>query len=164
MEDVAGIGALLRPNKYSILKFVNIHPGVFWFCWTKILTPGLHERISEKVTAAMPFWLTNGMSQQVLSVFSTQTKTPMHARPQWRGRYARLFFCVFVTPLYIVYNACRWSSSKERRDPRGRQACCSWWGGSERHERGRGVCVLYVAYTSASSLYLCWCLLSCGRY
>jgi hypothetical protein len=29
MEDVAGIGALLRPNKYSILKFVNIHPGVF---------------------------------------------------------------------------------------------------------------------------------------
>ena len=26
-DDVAGIGALLRPNKYSILKFVNIHPG-----------------------------------------------------------------------------------------------------------------------------------------
>jgi C-terminal processing protease CtpA/Prc len=25
--EVAGIGALLRPNKYSILKFVNIHPG-----------------------------------------------------------------------------------------------------------------------------------------
>jgi hypothetical protein len=29
MADVAGIGALLRPNKYSILKFVDIHPGVF---------------------------------------------------------------------------------------------------------------------------------------
>mmetsp|Transcript_68713 Transcript_68713/g.100604 ORF Transcript_68713/g.100604 Transcript_68713/m.100604 type:complete len:527 (+) Transcript_68713:24-1604(+) len=26
-EEVAGIGALLRPNKYLILKFVNIHPG-----------------------------------------------------------------------------------------------------------------------------------------
>ena len=26
-QEVAGIGALLRPNKYSILKFVNIHPG-----------------------------------------------------------------------------------------------------------------------------------------
>ena len=26
--EVAGIGALLRPNKYSILKFVNIHPGL----------------------------------------------------------------------------------------------------------------------------------------
>ena len=26
-DDVAGIGALLRPNKYAILKFVNIHPG-----------------------------------------------------------------------------------------------------------------------------------------
>lgn len=25
--EVAGIGALLRPNKYSILKFVEIHPG-----------------------------------------------------------------------------------------------------------------------------------------
>lgn len=24
---VAGIGALLKPNKYSILKFVDLHPG-----------------------------------------------------------------------------------------------------------------------------------------
>ena len=26
-EQVAGIGALLKPNKYSILKFVDLHPG-----------------------------------------------------------------------------------------------------------------------------------------
>jgi len=26
-EEVAGIGALLKPNKYSILKFVDLHPG-----------------------------------------------------------------------------------------------------------------------------------------
>ncbi len=25
--EVAGIGALLKPNKYSILKFVDLHPG-----------------------------------------------------------------------------------------------------------------------------------------
>jgi hypothetical protein len=29
-SEVAGIGALLQPNKYSILKFVNIHPGVLY--------------------------------------------------------------------------------------------------------------------------------------
>lgn len=27
MAEVAGIGALLKPNKYSILKFVDLHPG-----------------------------------------------------------------------------------------------------------------------------------------
>ena len=27
-NEVAGIGSLLQPNKYSILKFVNIYPGV----------------------------------------------------------------------------------------------------------------------------------------
>lgn len=26
-EEVAGIGALIKPNKYSILKFVELHPG-----------------------------------------------------------------------------------------------------------------------------------------
>lgn len=26
-ETLAGIGALLKPNKYSILKFVDLHPG-----------------------------------------------------------------------------------------------------------------------------------------
>eukprot|EP00960_Hanusia_phi_P065812 766216-Hanusia_phi.AAC.5 len=26
-EEIAGIGALLKPNRYSILKFVDIHPG-----------------------------------------------------------------------------------------------------------------------------------------
>ncbi len=25
--EMAGIGALLRPNKYNILKFVDLHPG-----------------------------------------------------------------------------------------------------------------------------------------
>jgi hypothetical protein len=25
--EVAGIGAMLKPNKYSILKFVDLHPG-----------------------------------------------------------------------------------------------------------------------------------------
>ncbi len=29
-SEVAGIGALLQPNKYSILTFVNIHPGVLY--------------------------------------------------------------------------------------------------------------------------------------
>ena len=29
-SEVAGIGALLQPNKYSILKFVNIHPDVLY--------------------------------------------------------------------------------------------------------------------------------------
>lgn len=29
-SKVAGIGALLQPNKYSILTFVNIHPGVLY--------------------------------------------------------------------------------------------------------------------------------------
>ena len=28
--EVAGIGAQLQPNKYSILKFVDIHPGVLY--------------------------------------------------------------------------------------------------------------------------------------
>lgn len=27
MAEVAGIGAMLKPNKYSILKFVDLHPG-----------------------------------------------------------------------------------------------------------------------------------------
>jgi hypothetical protein len=26
-DEVAGIGALLKPNKYSILKFAELHPG-----------------------------------------------------------------------------------------------------------------------------------------